>query len=254
MNALITGTTSGIGYELAKLFASDGYNLILVSRSKLKLEQQKAELEQAYNIQVQIYALDLSQPNAAKLLYNEIKDPVDALVNNAGFMEYGTFVHSDLQKQMEMIQLQNNFLTELCHYYVPEMVKHQYGSVLNVASMASFVGLENAAVYGAVKAYILSFTKGLHNECKPYKVKISALCPGATRTLFASKSDAEDTHLFTMHVMEAQSVAKTAYRGLKKNKMVIIPGVYNKLGYICTKILPNAFINKAVSYIMARKK
>ncbi|OCN03934.1 hypothetical protein A4S06_03830 [Erysipelotrichaceae bacterium MTC7] len=252
MNALITGTTSGIGYELAKLFAKDGFDLILVSRNKVKLENQKQELEQTYGIQVTTYALDLSQVNAARLLKNEIKEPIHALVNNAGFMEYGDFVESDPVKQREMIQLQNLFLTVMTQYYLPDMVKYQYGYILNVASMAAFVGLPKASVYGAVKAYILSFTKGIHSECKHRKVKISALCPGATHTLFAKKSDAEDTNLFTGYVMDASQVAAIAYRGLQKNKVIIIPGLYNKVGHFLTKCMPYALVDKVVTKIMRK--
>ncbi|MDF9825484.1 short-subunit dehydrogenase [Breznakia sp. PF5-3] len=251
---LITGTTSGIGYELAKIFAQQKQHLILVSRNQEKLEKQKQELEKNYDIKVSIYAFDLALPLAAKQVYEVVKEDVDILINNAGFYEYGKFHEENLEKEMEMIQLHNMFLTELTGLYVKAMVKRRSGKILNIASAAAFAALPYGAVYGATKAYVLSYSKALHLELKPYGVTVCSLCPGATQTEFARKSDIESTPLFTRFVMNAEDVAKVAYKGLMKNKNIIIPGVYNKLLYVGSKLTPVSLINWVLLKMMKKKE
>jgi len=251
--ALITGTTSGLGYEFAKLFAKDHYDLVLVSRNIDKLQKQKESLEKEYGIKVSIYAFDLATSGVAKTVYKVVNEKIDVLVNNAGFYEHGNFHESNLEKELEMVELHNVFLTALTGYYVQDMVKNKKGKILNVASSAAFAALPYGAVYGASKAYILSFSKALHIELKRHGISISALCPGATETEFAKKSNIESTPLFTGVVMKADKVAAIGYRGLMKNKNIIVPGWYTKGMYISSKVTPVIIVNKILLWMMRKK-
>jgi len=250
--ALITGTTSGLGYEFAKLFAKDHYDLVLVSRNMEKLKKQKEELQQAYGIKVSIYAFDLSVIGVAQTLYNVVNEQIDVLVNNAGFYEYGNFHEANLTKELEMVQLHNLFLTELSGYYIQDMVKRKSGKILNVASVAAFAALPYGAVYGATKAYILAFSKALHVELKRYGISVSALCPPATATQFALKANIESTPLFKGIVMEADVVAKIGYEGLMRNKNVILPGILSKGMYLSSKVVPTSLVNQVLLKIMKK--
>lgn len=251
--ALITGTTSGLGYEFARLFAQDNYNLVLVSRNIEKLKKQKEKLEKEFSIHVSVYAFDLSKPNVAKEVFETVNEQIDILVNNAGFYEYGNFHESNLGKELEMVELHNTFLTALTGYYVQGMVQRKQGKILNIASAAAFVALPYGAVYGATKSYVLSFSKALHVELKQHGVSVSALCPGATETEFAKKSDIESTPLFNGVVMKADKVAAIGYRGLMKHKTMIVPGWYTKGMYVSSKIAPVAFVNKMLVWMMRKK-
>lgn len=244
--ALITGTTSGIGYELAKYFAAKHIDLVLVSRNDAKLQAQKQELEAKYGIDVTTYAYDLSKPEAAKIVFHVVNKEIDILVNNAGFLEYGKFYEKPLDKELEMVQLHVSFLTELCGLYLPQMIARGSGHILNVASMAAFVSMPSWAVYNATKAYVLSFSKALHSEVKAYGVSVSALCPGATKTQFAKKANIENSPVFKGFVMDAKQVASIAYEGIMKHKKVIIPGIYNKLTYASIRLAPSILIDKVL--------
>lgn len=250
---LITGTTSGIGYELARVFARKQFNLVLVSRNITKLKAQKRALEDAYQSKVSIYALDLTTEDAAQKVYDQVEEAIDILVNNAGFYEYGNFHEECLDKELEMVQLHNLFLTQLTGLYVRDMVMRGNGKILNVASIAAFSALPYGAVYGATKAYVLSFSKALHVELKQHGIAVSALCPGATNTEFAHKADIESTPLFTGVVMEAKTVAEAAYAGLMKHKMIIIPGTYNRVLYGLTKITPLRLTHAILKKMMRKR-
>ncbi len=227
---LITGASGGIGKEFAQIFAENKYNLILIARSKEKLNDIAKELESQYQIKVTIIAQDLSKPNTALKVYNEIKEKkiiVDILINNAGFGDFGTFVDEDLDTITEMINLNITTLTEMTSLFVTEMKKRNSGKILNIASTAAFQPLPNFAVYAATKAYVLHFTEALHYELKNTNIGVSVLCPGPTSTGFAKRANAETSNILK-NGMNVKKVAKIGYKGLMKNKITIIPGFKNK--------------------------
>ncbi|MDF2612992.1 MAG: fabG2 [Clostridia bacterium] len=225
---LITGATSGIGYELAKIFANEGYHLVLVARNDNKLNQIKEELQKRRNAKVYIIQEDLSQIGAGDRLFREVKRlklEVDILINNAGAGYTGLFHEKDFEQDIHMMQLNMITLTELTKLFANEMVKNKRGKILNVASTGSYHGGPYTAVYYATKAYVLSFSEALSIELKPYGIVVSALCPGATKTDFARRAGKQDSSI----AMEAKKVAEIAYKELMKDKKVIIPGLRNKL-------------------------
>ncbi|MFA5196741.1 MAG: SDR family oxidoreductase, partial [Bacteroidales bacterium] len=187
--ALITGASSGIGLELARIHASKGDNLVIVARNKTKLDELKTELESQYKISVYTLGRDLSMADSAKEVYEEIKKQnikVYYLINNAGYGNYGYFTETSWKKEADMIQLNITTLTQLTKLFLPDMIKNGGGKILNLASTASFQPGPLMAVYFATKAYVLSFSQALNNEVKPQGVTVTALCPGLTESNFVN--------------------------------------------------------------------
>lgn len=252
--ALITGTTSGIGYELCHQFAKNKINLVLVSRSAPKLLTQKHELQKHYGIEVETISYDLIQKDAAETILQQLQEkklPIDYLVNNAGFNEVGNFLDTDLTNEMNMIQLHITFITELTKYLLPAMIERNYGRILTIASTGSFIPCPHDVVYAATKSYLLSFTKGLSGELANTGVTITAVCPGATKTNFSKKAGLEDSLLFKYFVMDAEVVAARSYQALMTGKEVKIVGLYNKLLVLSSKVLPSRLINQISLKIMS---
>jgi short-subunit dehydrogenase len=196
--ALITGSTSGIGYELAYIHAKQGGNLVLVARSKDKLEQIKKDLENKYKIDVYVIDKDLSIKDSAKSVYDEIIDKnitVDYLINNAGFGDYGFFNERDWGKLERMINLNITALTQLTKLFINDMIKRRDGKIMNVASTAAFQSGPTMAVYYATKAYVLSFSEAINNEVKNSGVIVTTLCPGATQSGFQEAASLQESRL-----------------------------------------------------------
>ena len=224
--ALITGASSGIGVEFAKLLAQDKYNLILTARSEKTLNTIAEELKAQYKIDVTVISHDLSLPGAGIELSKKIIE-VDVLINNAGFGDHGQFVESSMAKTVDMINLNVVNLTELSLIYGKKFADKKFGMLLNVASTAAFQPIPKMSVYAATKAYVLHFTEAMHFELKNSGVFVSALCPGATRTGFIQAANMEDSPLFESNAMSPKTVAEKGYKGLKKNNPVIITGFKN---------------------------
>ncbi|MBC1197139.1 SDR family oxidoreductase, partial [Microcystis aeruginosa BLCCF158] len=185
--ALITGASTGIGVVFARQLAQRQMELILVARSRDKLEQLAAELEEQYGVKVTVIVQDMTVAGAGKLVYDTVNQKginVDLLVNNAGFGDYGAFSEQDLARQLEMIQLNNLVLVELSHYFLRPMLAGAGGAIINVASIAGFQPLPYLSVYAATKAFVLSFSESLWAENKDKGVEILALCPGPTESNF----------------------------------------------------------------------
>lgn len=250
--ALITGATSGLGYEFVKLFAKDGYNLVLVARNVKKLE----EIKQSYmNIDVTIIPKDLSSNGAAKEVFEEIENrgiDIDVLVNNAGFGLMGKFDELDIQKQLNMIQLNISALTELTYYCLLKMKQRNSGRILNVASTAAFQPGPLMAVYYATKAFVLSFSEALVEELAGSSVTVTTLCPGATKTNFGSVANVEGTKMFSK-AMASDLVAKKGYEALMSRKRVIVTGGFNKAGAIGAKFMPRSIAAKIAKYVAGEK-
>lgn len=242
--ALVTGATSGIGYELAKLFAADGYNLILVARTEEDLEKTSKELSSTFGVEAVSIAKDLFGEHAATELYQEVKSrnlTVDVLVNNAGQGVYGPFTETDLEAQIKIIHLNIVSLTTLTYHFLKEMVARNEGKILQLASVVSDMPAPLQSVYGGTKAYVLSFTEALVNELKDSAVTITALQPGVTDTGFFQKAGAENSKMAQdkSKMADPAQVAKDGYKALMKGKDSIVSGLKNKAGVALSHILPD---------------
>jgi short-subunit dehydrogenase len=243
--ALITGGSSGIGYELAKCFAEDGYNLILVARTAEDLQQRATELTQQYNVQVTPIAKDLFQPNAAQELYDEVKRQgitVNALVNDAGQGQFGLFVEQDISRLTEIIQLNVLSLTVLTHLFMKDMVARNEGKILQLASIASELPGPWQAVYHATKAYVLQLTESLIRELKDTGVTLTALQPGATDTDFFNKADMTDSKILDTKLSDPAKVAKDGYQALMKGDDKIVSGLKNKIMVGMSNVMPDTVV------------
>lgn len=248
---LITGASSGIGLELARIFAANNFNLILVARREKRLQEIAQELA-TQNIQVKIIPLDLSGFDASRQLFEEVqkrKLPVNILVNNAGFGLEGPFVETDWEEEDGMIRLNILTLTGLTKYFIPFMLEQGKGKILNVASTAAFLPGPYMSVYYASKAYVVSFSKALAYELKGKNITVSVLCPGPTKTEFQDRAGVQDSALFRgrrLPISTAKEVALAGFNGLMKGKAVIIPGLLNKIGAVGSRFSPSSITNRMV--------
>ncbi|MFT8309553.1 MAG: SDR family oxidoreductase [Sporolactobacillus sp.] len=250
--ALVTGASSGIGYALAERLAADHYDLILIARSKEKLDAMKAAWP---DLSVKVITKDLSKQGAAKEVYDEVKRAglvVDLLINNAGFGLVGAFQSLPIEQQSNMIQLNCTALTELTSYFLPDL-RSRSGKIMNVASTAAYQPGPFMAVYFASKAYVLSFSEALSEELNGSGVTVTALCPGPTHTQFGAVAHAENIKMFS-RTMNVSDVASAAYRALMKGKRVIITGRLNYVGALAAKLLPRAWGAKTVRMVTGSKK
>ncbi len=242
--ALITGATEGIGYELAKLFAQDGYNLIIVARTEEALQQRKTEFSQ-HGIDVITIAKDLFQPNAAFDLYDEVKSKnltVDVLVNDAGQGQYGLFAEQDIHRLLDIIQLNINSLTVLTHLFLKDMTARNEGKILQLASIASQLPGPWQAVYHATKAYVLSLTEALVQELKDSAVTITALQPGATDTDFFNKAEMQGSKITDSKMSDPAKVAKDGYEALMSGDDKVISGLKNKVMVGMSNVMPESTV------------
>jgi uncharacterized protein len=230
--ALITGASSGIGLDLARLMAPD-FDLIITARNQARLEEIAKELQERHGNRVHVIERDLSHPESPLQIFAEAERrglQVDILVNNAGFGGYGAFAETDLENELEMIQVNITALTELTKLALSRMLERKRGSILNVASTAGFQPGPLMAVYYATKAYVISFTEAIANELKGSGINVICLCPGATATEFAKRADMERSRLFKLGAMSSVAVARAAYLALLFHRRgMVIPGFMNKL-------------------------
>lgn len=247
---LITGASSGIGLELAKLFAADKSSLILVARSGDKLEVLAQSLRQQHGISVRILPKDLANPEAPEALFNELTRngvEVDVVVNNAGFGQRGAIAEIPLQRQLEMIQVNVTALTALTCLFLPGMLARNRGGILNVGSTAGFQPGPYMGVYYATKAYVLHFTEALAEEVRRSNLKISCLAPGPTRTGFADVADMGRARLFRLGAMSAAAVAQIGHRGFRRGKVVVVPGFRNWLLSQSARFSPRFVVRKVTN-------
>jgi short-subunit dehydrogenase len=255
---LITGASSGIGLELARIFASKGYNLIIVARNLIELSRLKNELNEKYKVFVEEIEKDLSVPGAAKEVYEEVKSinfDVDILVNNAGFGDFGFFQNSDWAKQERMINVNMLALTQLTWLYLPEMITKGSGKIMNVASTAAFQPGPLMSVYYASKAYVLFFTEAIANELEGTGVTVTALCPGPTKSGFQKVANVENSKMMNgKSIPDSKAVAEYGYKALMKGKRVAIHGVVNKELAFFSRRIPKGMILKTVRKINEGRK
>jgi short-subunit dehydrogenase len=240
--ALITGATSGIGYEFCRLFAADGYNLLIVARSGERLNEVAAELRNEYQVQVMPLVKDLFNKEAAKEIYDEVQRnnlQVTALVNDAGQGEFGFFCETELQRELDIIQLNIISVVSLSKYFLKDMLKNNEGRILNVASLVADYPSPLLAVYAATKAFVLSFTEALVNELKDTDITITALQPGVTDTDFFYKAGEDETmHYQEMKLSDPAKVAKDGYDALMKGKDKVVSGTKNKMQSLMSNLMP----------------
>ncbi|HEY0156551.1 MAG TPA: SDR family oxidoreductase [Thermoanaerobaculia bacterium] len=255
--ALITGASSGIGLDLAHLFARDGHDVVLVARSEGKLQEVARDLERHHKVAAHVLPADLSRPDAPRQLFEEARDrrlQIDVLVNNAGFGLGGKFAETDLQTELDMIQVNITAVVHLTKLFLGGMVARGSGRILNVASTAAFQPGPLMAVYYATKAFVLSFSDAIGEELTGSGVTVTALCPGPTFTGFADAAHIENTGLFkVMRPMTSMDVAQIGYRAMRRGKRVAITGLRNKLTAQSVRVSPRFVVTKVVRALQERR-
>ena len=245
--ALITGASAGLGVEFARQLAKRGHRLVLVARRNDRLEALAAEIGNARSV-----AVDLAESGSAAKLLSEIAaagEQIELLVNNAGFGLKGPFAELDAGRLRQMIDLNIGSLTDLCRAVAPGMIKRRSGAILNVASTAAFQPGPNMAVYFATKAYVLSFTEALHEELKPHGIKVTALCPGPTRTEFGAVAGFDDKGAFDRFAADPASVVRVGLKAIDKNRAIVVPGLLNRIGAASTRFVPRQLVRKIAGAI-----
>jgi short-subunit dehydrogenase len=253
--ALITGASSGIGLELSKLFAKDGYNLVLVARSAQKLESLASELKQAHGVDVTVLPADLSKVGAARQVFQAVQSRnirIDVLVNNAGYGIHEPLCETCLDDTLRMIQLNVGALTELTGLFLTGMKTRKSGRILNVGSTGSFAPAPYMAAYAATKAYVLSFTEGLAEELHGSGVTATALCPGVTPTGFQERAQVGNMPLTRYGVVSAEKVAAAGYKALMRGRRVVVPGLANRLLVFSTRITPHSLLLPLTRQLMTK--
>lgn len=254
--ALITGASGGIGLETAKIFASEGNNLILVARSKDTLERIRIEIEKQYKVEVLIIVKDLTVAGSSREIYEEVLKngiSVNYLVNNAGYGDIGFFAGSDWNKQEGMINLNITALTYLTRLFLPGMISAGEGRILNVASTAAFQPGPTMSVYFATKAYVLHFSEAINNELRDSGITVTVLCPGSTESNFHAVAIGDVNLVKKRKRASAYKVALAGYRGMMKGKPVVIPGFLNTVMAFAVRFLPREFIVGMVRKVQTGK-
>ena len=245
--ALITGASSGIGRELAKVFARHRHPVVLVARSTEKLEELARELHSNFRVPALTITADLAQSDAPAKIAEQIRQRevnVDILVNNAGFALRGRFAQLDLQRQLDMIQVNVAAVANLTRIFLPAMIQRDRGGVLNIASTAAFQSGPLMAIYYATKAFVLSLTEALHEEVAGTALRVTCLCPGPTETGFAAVAGAQNSNLFKRGADRPDLVARLGYEALQKNQVIAIPGLMNNLMVLSGHLTPRSMTRK----------
>jgi short-subunit dehydrogenase len=252
---LITGASSGIGLELSRVFAQNGYDLVLVARSIQKLEALASELKKAHGSDVTVLPFDLAQAGAAQQVFNTVKSrglDIHILVNNAGFGIHQPLAQSDPLELNQMLQVDVVALTELTRLFLPAMLARKSGRILNVGSTGSFAPAPLMTVYAASKAYVLSFSEALSEELRGTGVTVTALCPGATPTGFQERAQVGNMPLVRMGLTSAQDVAAQGYRALMAGRRVVVPGFSNQLLIFLTALTPRGLLLRLTHRLMTK--
>jgi len=226
--ALITGASSGIGAELARLCAADQRDLILVARRADRLAELGASLSKEYGVHARTLAADLADPAAPDGIFEQTRGDIEILINNAGFGLRGAFAETDWEAEARLIQVNITSLARLTKLFLPPMLRRKSGRILNVGSTAAFVPGPFMAMYYASKAFVVSFSHAVANEVQGSGVTVTVLCPGPTRTEFDRAAGTSDTNLFRGPVMDAGAVAREGYRAMMAGKAEVIAGARNR--------------------------
>jgi short-subunit dehydrogenase len=254
--ALITGASSGIGLELAHLFARDGYRLVLLARNRNTLRQIGDDLQARYSVTVRIAPKDLAHPATPAELYQELQEAgvvLDVLVNNAGFGLSGPFQGTDWNLENEMIGVNIVAATHLTKLFLPQ-IRAREGKIMNVASTAAFQPGPFMSVYYASKAYLLSFSEALAEELEGSGVTVTCLCPGPVKTNFQRRAYLQGTAMVNSPLLvDVREVARLGYEGMMRGKRLVIPGWKNRAGVELLRISPRAVVTKVVRRLQEKK-
>lgn len=255
---MITGASNGFGMEFAKLFAKDGYNLILVARSTDRLRNLGYKLQDEHQLEhVCIITSDLTRPEAPQEIYDEVTKSgiaVDVLVNNAGAGLHGFFHDTDLEREQAIIQLNISTPVALTKLFLQDMKRRNEGKILNLASVVSFMPSPLMAIYGATKAFMLSFSEALTNELQDTNITVTALCPGASNTMFFRRAGAAHTKAAHGSLSEPADVARDGYDALMNGEMRVVSGLMNKVQTTASGILPDSATAATMRHLMEEEE
>lgn len=252
---LVTGASGGIGLEIARVFARNGFDLVLSARSIDKLHALAAELSKAHETRVDVFAADLASRDGARQLFEQVIAAgikVDILVNNAGIGLWGHFRETSLDRELAMLQLNVASLTELCKRFLAPMVERGRGRICNIASTAAFEPGPLMAVYYASKAYVLHFTEAIANELQNTGVTATVVCPGPTESDFVARADLGESRLFKGRLPSAASVAEHVYRATMSGKVVHIVGWWNNILVRIPRIAPRRMATWVIRQMQER--
>ena len=246
---LITGASSGIGRELARVFAENGHDLFLAARNRERLDALKEELSEGHGVRVLTHSLDLSEAGSPERLAGKLKSQgieVRNLVNNAGLGDFGIFAESEPDKIREMLMVNIHALTLLTRLLLPGMTQRGKGRILNVGSVAGFIPGPCMAVYFATKAYVLSFSEALSMELKGTGVTVTVLCPGTTDTEFFRRAGLSSNPPGRRGMIDPKTVARAGYNKMMNGQTIVIPGLRNRLLTVLPRFFPRAVVREGV--------
>jgi len=255
--ALVTGASSGIGWELAQVLAAHGYDLVLVARREERLQQLAEVLTQKHGAATQVLAIDLSQPGAAAQIKAELtarEAEIDVLVNNAGFSHHGPVTQVPVERLHAIVQVNIVALMELTRMIAPCMMARGRGRILNVSSVVGFTPTPFATVYAATKAFVTSFSEALAEELVGTGVTVAALCPGTTKTEFAEAAGMTKTIAFRSGAMSAKEVAEIGYAGMMRGERIVIAGRMNWWMVFGVRFAPRKLVTRIAKKIMAQEE
>lgn len=244
---LVTGASSGIGAELAREIAVDGYDVVLTARREDRLRELAEELETNHGVTATVVSQDLAEEEAADELFETITGKgiaIHTLVNNAGVPMYGRFDETDLADERAMMQVNMVALTALTKRFLRPMVERGEGRVLNTASLAALYPIPKKAVYAATKSYVLSFTRALAHELDGTGVTATALCPGVVETEYATRGNVEESNTFAGVTNDPQSVAQAGWEGVKDGERIVFPSLHSKYGSQLMRLLPRSKVTE----------
>lgn len=251
--ALITGASEGIGYELSRIFAGEGYDLVLVARNEEKLNRVSEELARRWGVSCTVIPKDLSKSSAPQEIYDEVSrggSKVDVLVNNAGYTIYGAYAETDITSELDLLQVLVIAPMMLTKLFLKDMLEAGGGKILNIGSTGSFVPCPCEAVYGASKAFVLYFSEAIAEELAGTGVSVTTLCPGATGTQFFSRSGTDRLKVSRLK-MSAEDVARIGFEALMAGKGYVVPGTMNKAMVFSTRISPRRLVAKVTKRFLS---
>lgn len=255
--ALVTGASVGIGHAFARELATRGHDLVVVARDEVRLNELAALVRAKHAVNVEVMACDLTNDVELARVEARLRDdaaPIELLVNNAGFGSFGQFAELPVDLEARMIALNVTALLRLTHAALPGMITRGHGGILNVSSLAGFQPSARTVTYGATKAFVTSFTQGVHEEVLGTGVKVSASCPGFTRTEFQERAGAADMSLPNFVWQTPEQVASLSLDALDQNKAVFVPGALNKATRLIVDVLPGVVTRKATNVLSRRLK
>jgi len=248
--AIITGASSGIGKALAFEFAAGGFNLFLVARNETALRNVAAQCRQQHRVEAEVFGADLSCSDSVENLVTRLRSnssQFEVLVNNAGFGIHGEFAASDVEENIRLLNVQLTTALRLTKAVLPAMIERHSGKILNVASVYSFSPVPFQSVYGACKAFLLSFSSAVHNELAGTGVTVTVFCPGITQTEFRSRAGIDEKH--KQSGMTAEAAARIAYRATLQGTHIVVPGLANRLYVFVSHVLPFSVVARLVRFI-----